>query len=131
MELFLGPIKAPPILYTVSSMFVFDANRNYRFFSFIFQYFYFSTFFLASNVGVVGGSTLVVNPSGGNIATVSSTAGLSTTAASFAAINRKMQNVGHVTMTQIPSVSSCSNFLFATCGNPHQLYVSKIMHTFL
>lgn len=49
-----------------------------------------------------GASTLVVNPSG--VSTVNS--GLSTTAASFAAINRKMQNVAQnvVSMGQVAAV---------------------------
>ena len=47
------------------------------------------------------GSSLVVNPSATVVGTSSTIAGLSTTA-SFAAINRKMQNVS---VTQVPAVS--------------------------
>ena len=58
-------------------------------------------------VGVTGGgNTLVVNPSPSVVGSVTSNVGgLNTTAASFAAINRKMQNVAQVTVSQIPAVS--------------------------
>lgn len=61
---------------------------------------------LSSTAPIAGASSLVVNPTG--IAPVSS--GLSTTAASFAAINRKMQHVTQavVSISQLPAVSDNS-----------------------